>query len=126
MSRAKPCSADPDPCGLGSGFPGDAYCLKPPPAGEGIQIHFGPKSYTDPALTDPYLVDPSESVSNSMLARVPLTADRWFGRVTVHMRPGPHHWYSMGGAADAEEGVYRTPAAARARSRRVDSAAVRT
>ena len=25
------------------------YCLLPPPEGEGVQIHFGPKSYDDPA-----------------------------------------------------------------------------
>jgi hypothetical protein len=106
VSRSKPCSSDPDPCGLNSGWDGDEYCLLPPLAGEGVQIHFGPKDYSDNSQTDPYVIGPRQVLSESLLARVPLDADRTIGRITVHMRPDVDHWISMGGSNDAEEGVY--------------------
>src|SRR5689334_21722050 len=46
-SASIPCKKDADPCNLHSGFAGDEYCIFPPPEGKGIQIHFGPKNYTD-------------------------------------------------------------------------------
>jgi hypothetical protein len=55
-SATKPCGNNPDPCGLSSGYPGDEYCILPPPAGKGIQIHFGPKSYTDEAEVAKYVL----------------------------------------------------------------------
>ena len=59
-SATVPCSKDPDPCGLNSGFPGDEYCIPPPPEGKGIQIHFGPNDYTDAAEVAKYLIRPGE------------------------------------------------------------------
>jgi hypothetical protein len=46
-SSTVPCSDNPDPCNLHSGYPGDEYCILPPPVGMGVQIHFGPKDYKD-------------------------------------------------------------------------------
>jgi len=97
----------PDPCGIASGWEGDEYCLKPPAEGEGVQIHFGPKSYTDKAETDKYQMLPQQEFNNSVLAKVPLTEDKFWNHVTVSMRPGSHHWISMGGNAGAAEGFYR-------------------
>jgi hypothetical protein len=106
VSRMKPCSNDPDPCGLNSGWDGDEYCLVPPPEDEGIQIHFGPKDYSDRSETDRYVIGPRRALNESLLARVPLDSDRTIGRITVHMRPGVDHWISTGGSNDAPEGVY--------------------
>lgn len=107
VSSTEPCSDDPDPCGLKSGWEGDEYCLKPPPAGEGIQIHFGPRSYDDKADTDPYVLEPHEQLNNSMLAHLPaFDAPQYWDHVTVHMRPSVHHWISFDAPEDAEEGVY--------------------
>src|SRR5262245_524343 len=42
-----------EPCeNFNSGFDGDEYCMKPPPVGEGLQLHVGPTDYTDPEETD--------------------------------------------------------------------------
>lgn len=107
VSASRPCSDDPDPCGLDSGWEGDEYCLKPPPAGEGIQIHFGPRDYKDSAATAEYVLQPGEQVNNSMLAKVPLDAPRYWHHVTVHMRPSVDRWISMGGPKEpGREGVY--------------------
>lgn len=104
VSYSKPCTTEPDPCGLNSGFVGDNYCLKPPPAGEGIQIHFGPKNYADPG---DYVLQPGEEFNNSVLALVPLTESKFWDHVTVQMRPGSHHWISMDGQGETREGVYK-------------------
>jgi len=103
VSRSKPCSNDPDPCGLNSGWDGDAYCLKPPPAGEGVQIHFGPKDYN---RASEYVMEPGQEFYNSMLAHVPLSETKYGSHITVQTRPGVHHWNSMSGPAGAREGFY--------------------
>ena len=39
-SYAQPCE------GLDSGYAGDTQCILPPPAGEGMQLHYGPRAGT--------------------------------------------------------------------------------
>ena len=56
VSYSKPCSDDPDPCGIHSGLDGDAYCQPAPAPGEGVQIHIGPKDYNDPAEIAKYAI----------------------------------------------------------------------
>lgn len=106
VSRAKPCTNDPDPCRLNSGYEGDEYCLKPPKAGEGIQIHFGPTNYFDPNQTKLYELQPGDEFDDSMLANVPLPEDRFWYRVTAHARPTAHHWTSTGARRGGKETVY--------------------
>src|SRR5688500_468913 len=60
-----------DPCGLNSGWPGDDLCILPPAAGEGIQLHVGPKSYSDQAELEPYLLEPGKEDVRCFLARIP-------------------------------------------------------
>jgi hypothetical protein len=91
VSSVTPCTDDPDPCGLNSGFRGDEYCLLPPPPGEGIQIHFGPSDYTDPAELAKYTLDPDQDVNAYGIADIPLTEQKWFSHVKIQMRPGSHH-----------------------------------
>jgi hypothetical protein len=90
-SSTVPCSDDPDPCGLHSGYPGDEYCLLPPPAGKGIQIHFGPNDYKDTAQIEKYLIKPGEEFNAYGIAHIPLTEDHFYNYVQIRMRPGSHH-----------------------------------
>ena len=56
VSRSTPCSTDPNPCNINSGFPGDEYCIPPPADGEGIQVHFGPRDYTNKTEVAEYIL----------------------------------------------------------------------
>jgi hypothetical protein len=106
VSYTKPCSSDPDPCNLKSGFAGDEYCLKPPAEGEGIQIHIGPKDYKNMADVMKYVIQPGEEFNNSVIGHIPLTENKYFQRITVHMRPGSHHWISTVVSGKPEEKFY--------------------
>lgn len=94
-SWSKPCHDNPDPCNLKSGYPGDEYCLLPPPEGKGIQIHFGPKNYKDMAEVSKYLLQPGEEFNSYGVVNVPdvagQTGNRYFQYMKVSMRPGSHH-----------------------------------
>jgi hypothetical protein len=76
VSYAKPCTTEPDPCHIASGWAGDEYCLPPPPAGEGVQIHFGPKDYKDMAEVSKYLIKSGEEFDNSVIAPIDLTTEK--------------------------------------------------
>jgi hypothetical protein len=94
VSYTKPCTSDPDPCGIKSGWAGDEYCLKAPAPAEGIQIHIGPSDYTNMAEVAKYVIKPGEEFDNSVIAPINLTEQKWWNRITAHMRPGSHHWIS--------------------------------
>jgi hypothetical protein len=91
VSSSKPCTTDPDPCGLNSGYEGDEYCILPPPTDKGIQIHFGPKDYKNLDEVRPYLLPPGGESNSYGIAHIPLTENRWYNRVEIRMRPGSHH-----------------------------------
>jgi hypothetical protein len=107
VSYAKPCSAEPDPCKIASGWAGDEYCLLPPATDQGLQIHIGPKDYKDTADVMKYVIQPGEEFNNSVIAHIPATANVWWNRITVHMRPGSHHWISSVVAGKPEEKFYQ-------------------
>jgi hypothetical protein len=92
-SWSKPCSTNADPCNLKSGYPGDEYCMLPPPEGKGIQIHFGPKNYKDMAEINKYIIQPGEEFNTYAVVNVPDTGttERYFQYMKVSMRPGSHH-----------------------------------
>ena len=91
VSRSKPCHNDPNPCSIQSGYPGDEYCLLPPPPGEGIQVHFGPSSYTDKTEVAKYLIHPGDESNDYAVAPIPTTEEKFYNRVVYSMRPGSHH-----------------------------------
>jgi hypothetical protein len=91
VSRSKPCHNDPNPCNIQSGYPGDEYCILPPPAGEGIQVHFGPSSYTDKTEVAKYLIHPGDESNDYAVAPIPTTEEKFYNRVVYSMRPGSHH-----------------------------------
>lgn len=103
-SWSKPCTQNPDPCNLKSGYPGDEYCLLPPPADKGVQIHFGPKSYTDMAEVAKYLIKPGEEFNTYGVVNIPTTEDHWFAYVKISMRPGSHHLINQLVAGHPTEG----------------------
>ncbi len=90
-SAKAPCNPGSDPCNLHSGYPGDEYCILPPPDGKGIQIHFGPSSYADPAEVAKYLTKPGEEFNAYGLATIPGSGAHWYNYVQIRMRPGSHH-----------------------------------
>ena len=90
-SAQVPCGDDPNPCNIDSGFPGDAFCLPPPPPELGVQIHLGPSDYDDPAEVNGYLLAAGQELNVLGLADVPLEEDRYFELVQLRMRPGSHH-----------------------------------
>jgi hypothetical protein len=79
-------------CGDTKGkFEGDQYCILPPPADQGFQLHVGPTDYDDPAQIAKYTMMPGGE--DNVL--VPLTSgnttDVYFYKRQYRMRPGSHH-----------------------------------
>jgi hypothetical protein len=90
-SWSKPCHEDPDPCKLDSGYPGDEYCLLPPPAGQGVQIHFGPKDHADADAVKGYVLNPGEEFNSYATVNIPTTETKYYAYIKISMRPGSHH-----------------------------------
>jgi hypothetical protein len=104
VSRSAPCHGHPDPCGLNSGFEGDEYCMRPPPEGEGFQIHFGPTDYANPG---DWVMQPDEEFNSSVSSDdVPGDGMVYWKHVTIQMRPGSHHWISMDAPAGTQSRVF--------------------
>jgi len=88
-------------------FPGDDYCILPPPPDQGFQVGVHPLSnaeywermwagdfsfYRDPAVTGPYELAPAtETVQNYNAVLVGPTDDRFFYRRQFRGRYGSHH-----------------------------------
>jgi hypothetical protein len=67
-------------------------------------MHFGPKDYNDAAEVAKYAIQPGEEFNAYGIAHVPLTDDRWYRRVQIHMRPGSHHLINSLVEGKPEEG----------------------
>lgn len=74
---------------LNSGYPGDEYCILPPPADKGFQLHIGPTSYTSPDAR--YVLEPGQEMTNDFDAVSGNTAQIYFLYRQFRMRPGSHH-----------------------------------
>jgi hypothetical protein len=79
-----------DPCNLNSGFKGDDLCILPPAPGEGIQLHVGPKSYTDQAELEPYLLPAGREDVRCYIVRIPEGGFYYLNQKN-RMRSGSHH-----------------------------------
>ena len=77
-----------DECGL-TGNMGDEYCINPPPAGEGFQLHIGPADRANPGPQ--YTLEPGEERTDSFSTISGNTTDVYFYRRQFRMRPGAHH-----------------------------------
>jgi hypothetical protein len=87
-----------DECGLDSGFDGDDFCINPPPADQGFQLHIGPSDYANP---DPmYILEPGQESTDNFPAVSGNTSNIHFLFRQFRMRPGAHHMIvTAGGTA---------------------------
>ena len=72
-----------------TGFPGDEWCILPPPAELGTQIHVGPESYdsVDPS----FLLAGGLEVNDYYYLNAPNTEEHFYYRTNWRMRSGSHH-----------------------------------
>jgi len=78
-----------DECGLHTKYAGDEYCIKPPPADKGFQLHIGPSNYDNPEAQ--YLLQPGEENVVNMSATSGNDKDVLYYFRQYRMRPGSHH-----------------------------------
>jgi hypothetical protein len=99
-------------------FPGDQFCILPPPPDKGVQVGTHPQGagywdkmwagdfsdYSNADLTKPYEMPPgTEVVQNYYTTANNETAHNYF-RVDTRMRPGSHHLVSWVPGAPVQEG----------------------
>jgi hypothetical protein len=78
-----------DECGLHTQWPGDEYCILPPPADKGFQLHIGPSSYDKPEAE--YILQPGQETTHTYTATSANDHDIDFYVRQYRMRPGAHH-----------------------------------
>jgi hypothetical protein len=80
-----------EPCDIDTGYPGDEYCIKPPPPDKGFQLHYGPANYDDPDEVAKYLLMPGEEVTDCVFGTTPNETEVFHNEYHGRMRPGSHH-----------------------------------
>jgi hypothetical protein len=85
-----------DECGLDTQWPGDEYCIKPPPADKGFQLHLGPSNYDNPDRT--YIMEPGSETTVSLPAVSGNKQNVYYYWRQYRMRPGSHHLIVNSGA----------------------------
>ncbi|MFI5306325.1 MAG: hypothetical protein ACHQ53_03170 [Polyangiales bacterium] len=78
-----------DQCGLHTKWPGDQYCISPPPPDKGFQLHIGPSNYDNPEPE--YLLQAGEENVRTYTASSGNDKDIYFYVRQYRMRPGAHH-----------------------------------
>jgi len=78
-----------DECGLHTQWPGDEYCILPPPVDKGFQVHFGPSDYDNPEAI--YVLQPGQETVQRYTATSANDHDIDFYIRQYRMRPGAHH-----------------------------------
>jgi len=78
-----------EPCDLHTQWAGDEYCIKPPPADQGFQIHIGPTDYDNPEPK--YVNAPGSETNENFPATSGNTADVYYYVRQYRMRTGSHH-----------------------------------
>lgn len=82
-----------DECGLATRWGGDQYCIQPPPADKGFQVHIGPADYDNP---DPrYVLEPGQEVTEIFPATSGNDREVYYYYRQYRMRPGSHHMIIM-------------------------------
>jgi hypothetical protein len=76
-------------CNLDTGYPGDEYCILPPPPDKGFQIHIGPSDYENPEPE--YVLQPNEEVTTLFQAVSGNAEPVYYYYRQFRMRPGTHH-----------------------------------
>ena len=78
-----------DECGLNTKWAGDEYCIKPPPADKGFQIHVGPTDYDNPEAQ--FVMEPNTETVESFDVTSGNTDDVLYYWRQYRVRPGTHH-----------------------------------
>jgi hypothetical protein len=84
-----------DECGLDTKYAGDEYCILPPPADKGFQLHIGPTDYEHPEAK--YVLQPGEENVTNFSATSTNDKDAQYYYRQYRMRPGSHHVILTGG-----------------------------
>ena len=92
--------ADPD---YDSGFPGDDYCILPPPPELGQQFGVHPRSYA-PEDTAGFMLAAGEETNQNYFIKASNAQERHFLRSNVRMRTGSHHLITTGGSTGVDDG----------------------
>ena len=79
------------PCNIHSGYAGDEFCIQPPPPNLGLQLHYGPKNYDDPAEVQKYILMPGEETTDCVFMKTPNDVEVFHSEYHGRMRPGSHH-----------------------------------
>lgn len=82
-----------DECGLDTQWPGDEYCILPPPADKGFQLHIGPSDYDNPEPQ--FVMEPGTETTVNISATSGNTEPVYYYFRQYRMRPGSHHWIIM-------------------------------
>jgi hypothetical protein len=78
-----------DECGLHTKYPGDEYCILPPPPDKGFQLHIGPSNYDNPEPQ--YILKPGQEVTTDFPATSGNDQKVFFYYRQFRMRTGAHH-----------------------------------
>jgi len=88
-----------DECGLHTNYAGDEYCIKPPPADKGFQMHIGPTNYDSPEAK--YILPAGAELTTDFPATSGNDKEVYFYYRQYRMRNGAHHnIITSGGAGD--------------------------
>jgi len=79
------------PCNINTGYPGDEYCIEAPDPSQGMQLHYGPKNYDDPAEVARYLLPPGAEKTDCVFVKTSNATEVFFNEYHGRMRPGSHH-----------------------------------
>lgn len=78
-----------DECGLATQWTGDEFCIRPPAADKGFQVHIGPSNYDNPEAK--YVLAPGQEVTETLSAVTGNDQDVYYYYRQYRMRPGSHH-----------------------------------
>jgi hypothetical protein len=94
-----------DECDIDTGWPGDEYCILPPPPDKGFQMHIGPSNYENPEPE--FVMEPDEEITEMFSAVSGNTTDKFYYWRQYRMRPGSHHLIVSGGGGGIVPGLGR-------------------
>ena len=92
---------DADPS-YSSGFPGDEFCVLPPPAALGTQVRVGPADYAN--VPPEFLMQPGEEKVDYYYTNATTTENHSYYRTNLRMRAGSHHMIIRVTSADHKDG----------------------
>lgn len=100
-------------------YPGDSYCILPPPPDKGMQygvhpqktawfdqVSAGDMSGYEAALADDWTMEPGEEEERNYITSAPNTTEKLYYRNAARMRPGSHHMIVTAGGGGGQTEVW--------------------